>query len=311
MQANRQGVNPINRGGALPTRALIWENGACTVSVRTRREPMMPDTGTWLSVMLVATLLVVGCDSDSSTPPDANQVAQVEPMERWAGEAFGLLEKLAAVAERLPEIEPVSWEEIIESGSVEWLSAETRANREKGDRILWKLWLTTGKVPLENDEPEETARSLFERNHDEYRQYVEANKARPAEDIHTQGLNNAIEAIRTPLWESALLYLQHKTGLPFDRMQEPFPSSGCIVLGSWLTPKGGREQRRAERIAAAVRVWLNAKTDQLVWNEQSRAFIVEIEDCQDTDILLTEVYEAMVAEMSVRSDPAGNEGSGR
>jgi hypothetical protein len=257
----------------------------------------MSATGTWLSIMLAAVLLMGGCDSESSPPPATSHVAQVEPEQEWAKDAFGLLGELAAVIDRLPETVPRSWEEIIESGSVEWLGPETRANRKKGQRLLWKLWLTTGLVPLRWDmHDEETARSWFERNQAHYVQYVAANKARPAREIVVRGLDSAVLAARSQLWVGAFHYLAAKTSLPLDRVVMGSSGADAIVMWRWPAGESGREreQRMAERFSTALRVWLDAKVDDLVWDERSHTFIGELVGCPVTDDLLAELWEAIV-----------------
>ncbi|GAG25382.1 unnamed protein product, partial [marine sediment metagenome] len=92
---------------------------------------------------------------------------------------------------------------------------ERLSQHRKAERILWNLWLTTGKPPLIREE-NETVKTFLRRNAVDYGRYVTKHAGLTQKELHRIGLANAIDSFGSPLWYMTLKYVTHMTGLGAD-----------------------------------------------------------------------------------------------
>lgn len=145
------------------------------------------------------------------------------------------------------------------------LALEQRRIPERGDLLLWRLWLTTGMAPLQRMQNESFS-AMLSRNATEFERYVKQHAHLSEEELGRLGLANAVRSLGSPLWYPTMKYLTEKIDVQFD----------CIisihVFPAQLIIEQPLNSDSYARLSSALSAWLEANKERIVWDEKARRF---------------------------------------
>jgi hypothetical protein len=135
----------------------------------------------------------------------------------------------------------------------------------KADGVLWRLWLTTGKIPTPEQENESLAANLLQ-NAREYREYISKHATATEEEIVRLGLTNAVDSFGSPLWYPTMKYITEKTKVKFECIIfiDVIPSRSIIAES---LPSDSYDQ-----LSSALKKWLDANQQRMVWDPDASRF---------------------------------------
>lgn len=187
---------------------------------------------------------------------------------RWVLEAEELVGKLGDLARGTPEIEKPDFREYKKfmRWVMSWRVGKQHASFRRAQKLLCRLWLTTGMPPLLL-RPDESLRACLNRNASAYRDYVAEHANLADEELHRLGLANSLEAFASPLWYMTLKnYLSKKASLSFDSTVFIHVSRSSCLFGVPLTTDS------YTRLSAALSTWLDANEGGMIWDSDARSF---------------------------------------
>jgi len=195
--------------------------------------------------------------------------ARSETSDRWVSDAQGLVDKFLALANSYPQVQPpTSYSDLVRSPEKyrAWASSgEGFLARESPDRMLWKLWLLTGKPPLA-EWPKETSHDYLQRNVLVYREYVAEHATLSEEALHRIGLTNAIDSIGSPLWYMTLEYLARRASLTHDWIIDVRTTPSSVLRRCPL------DEGAYAGLSAALSRWMKVNQSRMVWDPNGRRF---------------------------------------
>ncbi len=125
----------------------------------------------------------------------------LSPSQEWAIKAHVLIDELLEISRDVAKTEQEANAITLRgerTGKLEEMMADlvlltlqSWGIREKADGVLWKLWLTTGKVPTPQKKSESLSANLS-RNVREFRAYVTTHATATEEELVRLGLTNAV-----------------------------------------------------------------------------------------------------------------------
>lgn len=199
----------------------------------------------------------------------------MEARQKWAIQAQALIDELAKISAEVAKtelaanaisqrLEARGRQEEIKVDLV-LLPLQSWEIHAKADRVLWKLWLTTGKVPTPQSTHEPLSANLS-RNAREFREYVATHASATEEELARLGLTNAVGAFGSPLWYPTMQYLTKTANLEFE----------CIIFID-VIPKRSiilqpLKSDAYKELSAALGKWLEANKDRMVWDQNARRF---------------------------------------
>jgi hypothetical protein len=229
-----------------------------------------------LVVALVAILLATPAQGEAAVP---------KTRDDWAVTAENLIGQLSDLAQVIPEEKHYDSFAKLSSAKgkrTPWEDALTWSERlahyRRGERILWKLWLTTGMPPL-TQEADETSTAFFRRNAEAYRKYVNQHAKLSQDDVSRIGLVNAVDAFGSPLWYMTLKYLDQQVSLSHDWTIIIHTTPSSVLTRSPLNEAAYR------RLSAALAHWVKANEGRMVWDENRRRFRPSSGDYLETEDL--------------------------
>lgn len=139
---------------------------------------------------------------------------------------------------------------------------------EQADRILWKLWLTTGMPPSVQGDNASFETHVRE-NAVAYRQYIEQHRHLTLRELQRQGLSNAIDSYGSSLWYMTKRYLAEKASVQSKwktAVATISPAPTPIIVNIPLP------QKVYAKHSANLAAWLKANEKQLVWDADAEKF---------------------------------------
>jgi hypothetical protein len=189
-----------------------------------------------------------------------------EVKQHWVSEVSVSIKELFDLADDTPEIIiPDSDNSIERLKPILSNSKKLFGNGQKGEDLIWKLWLTTGLPPLMYDQ-DKSLRSFLFRSASAYHKYVTNNAYLTEEELNRVALSNAINSIGSPMWYTTLEFLENKTGCKLRRniIIDVFPHHRIM---HYQLPK-----KSYHRLSKALRHWLSDNRQQLKWDSKIRRF---------------------------------------
>ena len=159
------------------------------------------------------------------------------------------------------------------------LTLQSWGIREKADGILWKLWLTTGKVPTPQKKSESLSTNLS-RNAREFRVYVTTHATATEEELVRLGLRNGVGSFGSPLWYPTMQYLTEKANVEFE----------CIIFIDVIPRRSIIAQPlnadSYNQLSSALAKWLDANEERMVWDPDAQPVPAsQREICRSTGII--------------------------
>lgn len=218
---------------------------------------------TQTTVNLNAAPLVVG---------HQERVTRAQNHSHWVDEAINTIKELDDLAKAIQEedyslniSEQTHAERIIEIQKFVSLCSERLVQRRKAEKMLWKLWLTTGKPPLTR-KADEKFKIYLRNNAVDYQCYVTKNADLTQKDIHRIGLENAVESFGTSMWYMALKYVMEKTNLVADWTVVIHTTPSHTIIDSQLSEENYRH------LSTAYSHWLKANIENMIWDQKKECF---------------------------------------
>lgn len=260
--------------------------------------------------LLMSVIVSAGSLAGCRGPEEASEAGQPEPAavrepdarelrdgdQAWFPRAQGLLDELKALAQAFPDREPASWKEVLaldQNGFAEWNPVELGRRTDEAERVLWKLWIVTGKPPFRRKA--RTRRRWLERNAETYASYIQRHRNIDSLELHTMGLASAAETCATDLWLPALRYVEEVTGLSLSDavMVRVVPGRGGPLATSVLPPLNGRS---SWQLAEAIRKWARINDEHMTWSEEKRMLVPTRGDFRGTRRLEREVDSILLSD---------------
>lgn len=201
-------------------------------------------------VLVWSALMIVGLHRLATIPP---MIAVPATPPQWVLDAYRLIEDLSIVVKQVSET------------GVYINFADRMTLQEKADRILLRLWLTTGMPPLV-EEQGRLPLKLLKQNVFAYTQYVADNSNLTCEEIHRKGLQNAIDAIGSPLWYMTVKYLAATANVMPNWPIEIHTTPKRLLIAKSLSKEA------YERLSHAFSDWLDANKKRMIWNAKGNRF---------------------------------------
>lgn len=222
---------------------------------------------------------------------DASKGSASEDHDHWVTEAQKLIEQLDAMASVAPDVKMPCMKKIpIQSRykvRIQTANANKFANKRTAEKIIWRLWLLTGKPP-QMQQSDATPHDFLSRHAEEYRQYVARHAALSHEAVCRIGLKNAVDSIGSPLWYMTIKYLNKAARLPQDWMIDIRTTPTRIIVEFPLSEKD------YDRMSLALENWLESNKKRMVWNSKINCFCPLDGKYTSTDIL----WKALVMQRS-------------
>jgi hypothetical protein len=172
----------------------------------------------------------------------------------WVTDAESLIHDLNDLS-KLARTKPERWDAAFQSDN----------HGRRADKILWRLWLTTGMPPLTH-EPEKTFDAYLRQNARVYRRYIAEHRELTLEELHRRGLTNATESFGSPLWYMTLRYLAEKASVKSDWHIE------LRTTPTYFLAECPLDKEAYSRQSTAFARWLEANKEQMVWDANTKRF---------------------------------------
>ncbi len=190
------------------------------------------------------------------------------PQERqpsWVQEAQRYTEELVTLARDTPRIGRPDPDD-----QMAWFVAaaphleQHRDNWRKGDQVLWKLWLVTGRPPLKcQDKP---LHEYLQENATAYHKYTTEHIDLAEEEIVRLGLTNCVETFASPRWYMTLRYLNEKVGFRLIRDDGERCYLKVHVTPSSEMVESPLPKESYGRLGGAFKRWLADNESKMVWD---------------------------------------------
>jgi hypothetical protein len=208
-------------------------------------------SATIIYCVIVATVML-GISASAQSRDDAESAEE----GMWQSEARVLIRRISALAEHVPE--PTLGNSYVR---------EMITSRQEIDEIIWSLWLITGLPPKPRSESEESLRNYATRMASLYEKYVNDHRQLGKADVDRLGLENAVNAIGSPLWYMALKYVENKTGMK-DALKvtvRQSPESHIVDLPL--------DNPSYKKLSSALKTWYDTNKANMIWRTKEGRFV--------------------------------------
>ncbi len=202
------------------------------------------------------------CDKKVSAPK--GQCHWATEAEKLVGQLDSLASKAQKVEMPMPCLTKMSLKEQYKA-RLRVAKANSFTNRRTVERILWRLWLITGKPP-HMQKTDEIPHAFLLRNAEAYRQYVTKHATLTQEAVYRLGLNNAVDSIGSPLWYMTIKYLTKTASFPQDWMIDIRTTPTHTIVEFPLS------ENDYDRMSVALTNWLKANKERMVWDSRAKRF---------------------------------------
>lgn len=208
--------------------------------------------------------------------------------DQWVSNADELVKELLDLVRNAPEMEDIdmSKDSDVTRAVASSIGGQRLANLQRADKILWKLWLTTGMAPIVRGR-EKPLPIWLKENALAYQQYLSKHAKLTEEQLQRIGVANTVQSLGSPYWYMTMRYLTDKTGVEFALRVEVHVVPDHFIVETPLTPESYKS------LANAMSRWLELNKHRMAWDSRNGRFRPQDGTYLSTDELSDSIAQAL------------------